>query len=76
MINYGRVRSTVEPVAIKIDAYSVWKSSNIQSVEEDIDENIKFVGYEYDLVQYDKDEYILSLEETNNLIDIMLGVTE
>lgn len=74
--NYGKVRSTVQPEAIKIDEYSVWKCTNIQPIEEDIDENTTFVGYEYDLVQYDKDEYILLSEETNNLINIMLGVTE
>lgn len=70
------MRSTVKPEAIKIDEYSVWKCSNIESITEQIDENIEFVGYEYDMIQYDKDEYILSLEETNTLINIMLGVTE
>lgn len=70
------MRSTVKPEAIKIDEYSVWKCSNIESITEQIDENIEFVGYEYDMIQYSKDEYILSLEETNNLINIILGVTE
>lgn len=76
MINYGKVRSTVKPEAIKIDEYSVWKCSNIEPITEQLDEEKQFVGYEYDLVQYNKDEYILLSEETNNLINIMLGVTE
>ena len=76
MINYGRVRSTVKPEEIKIDEFSVWKCLNIEPITEQLDEEKQFIGYEYDLIQYSKDEYILLSEETNNLVNIMLGVTD
>ena len=53
MIDYGIVQSTVRPKSIKIDEQSVWICRDIKEVE--MDEGI---GYEYKLIQYDKNEYI------------------
>ena len=59
MKDYGTVRSTVKPEAIVIDDYSVWLSSDIKEVsEKGTDEMPGFKGYQYKLVQYEKDEYI------------------
>lgn len=64
MIEHGKVRSTVSPEPILVDEFSVWVCSNITSIEEDNGEE-SFTGFEYDMVQYDKDEYIKIMTETN-----------
>lgn len=55
----GKVTSTVKPEATTIDQYSVWVAENI--VEKQVsmmDSEESHTEYEYDLTQYDKDEYI------------------
>ena len=56
MKNYGRVRSTVRPKPIEIDSYHVYVNSNIMEIITD-----DFNGYEYNMIQYEKDEYISKL---------------
>lgn len=80
MINLGRVRSNDKPQEIQITNSSVFIASNIQPYEETIDEHY-MNGFEYDLIQYSKDEYLLLLAKQNNeLMDelqatkILLGV--
>ena len=58
MIEYGKTQSKIRPNAIDIDDYSVWVAENITETTIEND-----VLYEYDLVQYTKDEYIKSLVE-------------
>ena len=60
MKDYGRVRSTVRPKPMVIDEFSVWIHKNIIEVKEN-----EFIGYEYDMIQYEKDEYIELLSEQN-----------
>lgn len=60
MINYGKVRSTIKPEPIVIDEFSVWQHTNIQPVSENVGEENEFVGFEYEMVQYDKNEFILN----------------
>ena len=60
MKDYGRVRSTVRPKPIEIDSYHVYVNSNIMEIITD-----DFNGYEYDMIQYEKDEYIELLSEQN-----------
>lgn len=61
MLDFGKTESTVRPQAVVLDTDFVWVASNIAEVtrpavsEEDVD----FVGFEYDLVMFTKDEYIL-----------------
>lgn len=80
MMNLGRVRGNDRPQEIKITNSSVFIASNIQSYEETIDEHYT-TGFEYDLIQYSKDEYLLLLAKQNSeLVDelqatkILLGV--
>ena len=61
MIDYGRQRSTEKPKSMVIDEQSVWVNTNIQPIEETVGENT-FIGWEFDMKQYNKDEYILLLE--------------
>lgn len=56
MKDYGLVKSTVRPEEKKIDEYSVWICTDITETEE---------GFEYNMVQYSKDEYIKMIDESN-----------
>ena len=58
MIEHGKTQSTIRPNAIDIDEYSVWVAENITETTVEND-----VLYEYELVQYTKDEYIKLLVE-------------
>lgn len=59
MINHGRVQATVQPEPLVVDEFSVWIASNVTAINtEGTGDEPGFTGYEYDLVQYDKDEYI------------------
>lgn len=60
MVDYGKVRSTVKPSTIEIDDYSVWKNTDVQEVFENIGQENEFIGYEFHMVQYTKDEFILN----------------
>ena len=71
MIEHGKVRSTVSPEPILVDEFSVWVCSNITQVEEDNGEE-SFTGFEYDMVQYEKDEFIKIMTETNQTIETKL----
>ena len=74
MKDYGKVRSTVEPAAMEIDDDSVWVASNITAVNETTGEDQVFEGFEYELQQYGKDEYIQSL--SNQLADTQNALVE
>ena len=65
MIDYGKVRSTVKPDAIVIDEFSVWQHTDIQEVSENVGEENEFVGYKFNMVQYDKNEFILKQAKEN-----------
>lgn len=72
MIDYGKVRSTVAPKPMVIDEFSVWIHKNITEVSENVGEENEFIGFEYDMVQYDKDEYIKIITEKNQNIETQL----
>ena len=68
MKDYGMVRSTVRPEPVKVDEFSVWKHSDIQEITENIGEENEFVGWEYNMVQYDKNEFIkMQISESKQL---------
>ena len=73
MIDYGRQRSTVQPAPMVVDEHSVWIHTNIQAVEETVGEET-FSGYEFNMVQYTKDEYISKLDD--QLTDTQLALVE
>ena len=62
MIEHGKTQSAIRPNAIDIDEYSVWVAENITETTIEND-----VLYEYDLVQYTKDEYILQIAARDNV---------
>lgn len=78
MIDYGKVRSTIKPESIVIDEFSVWQYTNIQNISENVGEENEFVGFEYNMIQFTKDEFILNQAthnvELNELVNAILGV--
>lgn len=74
-MNLGRVRGNDRPQDIKITDSSVFIASNIQTYEETIDEHY-ITGFEYNLIQYSKDEYLLLLAQQNNELADELQATK
>ena len=75
-----KVRSSVQPQEITITANYVLVASNVTPYEEEVDGRISS-GYEYDCIEYSKDEYlalqtnkITSLEQELAAAKILLGV--
>lgn len=69
MKDFGRQRSTVKPDEMVIDEFSVWIHSDIQEVSEPgIDDQEGFTGYEFNMVQYTKDEFIMQQAEQNKVL--------
>lgn len=58
MKDYGKQRSNVKPDEMVIDEFSVWIHSNIQEISEPGNHDQEgFTGYEFNMVQYDKNEF-------------------
>ena len=80
MVDYDKVRSTVKPEPIVIDEFSVWQHTNIQDASENVGEENEFVGFEYNMIQFTKDEFILQQAahnaELGELVNTILGVNE
>ncbi len=77
MTNHGKVRSVQQPEPTVIDDYSVWVSSNITKVTEPgSEEQPGFDGWEYDLVQYTKDEFIMNQATENVLLSQQVTDTQ
>ena len=62
MKDYGTVISAVKPNPIKVDEYSVWIHTDIEAFSKEMD-GMTFSGWQYRMVQYDKDEYIMHQQE-------------
>jgi len=64
---------------VVIDDFSVWQHTDIQKVSENVGKENEFVGYEFNMVQYSKDEFILKQAahnaELGELVNTILGVT-
>ena len=77
MKEFKKVRSTQQPEQKVIDDFSVWIAENITPVTESgSDEELGFVGYEYDLTQYTKDEYIKLIDDKNTYLEAQITDTQ
>lgn len=76
MVDYGKVRSTIKPESVVIDDYSVWENTNIEAVSENVGTGTEFNGFEYNMVQYDKNEYILKQAQANAELSDQLTETQ
>lgn len=72
MLDYGRIRSTRCPAPRVIDAYSVWRNTDVQTRTQ-ADGSVE---YEYNQVRYTKDEYIGLLDEKNTTLEQQVTDTQ
>lgn len=80
MKQYNKLRSSVQPEKIEITPTSILINSNIDTYSEEIDGKM-LEGYEYEAVEYSKDEYLIKLIQDNNtlqneLINTQLALCE
>lgn len=76
MINHGLVRSTVKPEPKEIDAYSVWINTDIREIQVQNEEDDAHIEYEFDQVQYSKDEYIKMIDDKNTELEVAITDTQ
>lgn len=76
MKDFGKTRSTVKPDAVVIDDNSVWVHTDIKEVHESVGEDQSFDGYEFNMIQYEKDEYILMMSEKNSELEKQVTDTQ
>ncbi|MDD3571244.1 MAG: hypothetical protein ACOX1S_10265 [Anaerostipes sp.] len=70
MIDYGLQRSTVEPQEIEILESKVFVASDVTPVnEQGTEEQPGFVGFEFRMTEYTKDEYIRVQAERNQSLE-------
>lgn len=75
MTNYGRIKSAIKPEEKVIDEYSVWVSTDIQEVKT-IFEDATYTEYEFNQVQYSKDEYIKMIDDKNTALESQVTDTQ
>ena len=66
----------MKPDAVVIDDNSVWVHTGIQEVHESVGEDQSFDGYEFNMIQYEKDEYILMMSEKNSELEKQVTDTQ
>ena len=69
------VRSSTKPKNIEILKNKVFVSNNITEVEKNFDDEI-YTEYEYELIEYSKDEYIKLLAQKNTKLENSLTETQ
>lgn len=75
MKEYKNVQSTIKPKEIEIDEYSVWVNRDVKEITV-TDENEEHTEYEYNQIQYSKDEYIKLVDERNKALENELTDTQ
>lgn len=77
MIDYGTQQSTVRPLELELTETKVFVASNIIPVDEPgTEDQPGFTGYEFGLVEYDKDEYIKLQAEKNAALEQQVTDTQ
>lgn len=71
MIELGKQKSTVRPLDVEILKSKVFLASNIEEVSETVGEET-FEGFEFDLTEYTKDEYIHLLNQKNESLETQI----
>lgn len=75
MKNYGTIQSMVQPEPMVIDEFSVWKNSNIKEISvPDPETDSEHTEYQYDCIQYTKDEYIM--QQATDITEAQKGMCE
>lgn len=68
MKDYGVQRSAIEPLEVEITETKVFAASDVKQITVNTEEQ-KHVEYEFNLVEYDKDEYIKMIDEKNAYLE-------
>lgn len=77
MIEYGKQRSTVKPQEVELTETKVFVYSDISPVNEPgTSEQEAFSGYEFDLTEYTKDEYIQLQADRNKSLEEQVTDTQ
>ena len=75
MKNYGLQRSAVEPKAVEITESKVFVATDIEQVTVTMNEQ-EVQEYQFNLVEYDKDEYIQIISEKNEELEQQMTDTQ
>lgn len=75
MKNHGQTRRMDEPLAVEVTASKVFVASNIEQITVQ-DEEGSHTEYQYDLMEYDKDEYIHMMTEKDTSMEQELTDTQ
>lgn len=80
MKSYGKTRSTDAPLKVEVTASKVFVASNIEEVTVE-DEQGTRIEFQYDLTEYEKDEYIKMMDDRNEtteaeLTDVQLALCD
>lgn len=75
MKNYGTQRSAVEPKTVEITKSKVFVATDIEQVAVKMDEK-EIREYQFNLVEYDKDEYINIISEKNEELEQQMTDTQ
>lgn len=75
MKNYGLQRSAVEPKAVEITESKVFVATDIEQVTLTMDEQ-EVQEYQFNLVEYDKVEYIKIISEKNEELEQQMTDTQ
>ena len=76
MKDYGKQRSTVKPDEMVVDEFSVWNHTNITEVSENVGAENEFIGFEFNMIQYTKDEFIKLQTEKSASLEKQLTDTQ
>lgn len=78
MKDYGKVTSTVAPQPKVIDEYSVWINTDIKEISTTMPEKPEEIVtlYQYNQIQYDKDEYISMIDDKNAVLEAQVTDTQ
>ena len=68
MTELGKQKSTVRPQDVEILETKVFVASNTEEVNETVSEE-EFNGFQFELTEYSKDEYIQILNEKNTSLE-------
>lgn len=74
MMNFGKVRGTSKPDPVVIDELSVWVAEDPVSIDVPDDQGTH-TEWEYNLIQYDKDEYIHMMDARNAALEQQVNDT-
>lgn len=75
MKDYGLTKSTTEPQAVEIKETKVFVATNIKQVTVTTDDG-DVQEYQFNLVEYDKDEYIRMMSDKNDELEQQVTDTQ